>query len=233
MLNLKNVRPSFKKGKGVAQPASGGVTGPIPMESVSARLGFKRGTGAAKAQFEFQDPIAKTKTPLERRALMKNVAARVYSQMGWSNRSFEVARAAMLSFNQYRETISPHADDERQIADRLATRLADIVEEFLRIRTEKVKNAADLERALSTTKRDERIRVAKKAAEDESARRRKGVDSLMPEEAEPEVADPEIALDPDMLIKLASMEIAGAESKKRTKKPKNQEVTPDDENATS
>src|SRR5277367_4908256 len=179
-------RPSFKNGNGAAAPAatpaarvneaaSAGVAGPIGMKSVAARLGFKRNLGKPKKPtFEFQEAL-KTGSNMElahQSHLMKNAAARVYNQMGMSVKTHESARAALIWLNQFRETLQE--GEERDIADRLAIRMGDIVEEFLHIRKEKVALADELEHALTDTKRSNRLTRLKKAADAETAQRQKG-----------------------------------------------------------
>ena len=197
------------------------------MSDVAARLGFKRGTGTPKKpKFEFQAALDQaTESELaERRHLMKTVAARVYNQMGLSVRSHEIARAALLWFNQFKDTLPPDGD-ERAIADRLAARLGDIVEEFYRIRGEKVGLADELEKALTSTKRDIRLAAAKRGADAESVQRRKGPNSLLPDEANPEMAAPSIPVNPELVLQGIEREIKAAETaKKATKHPKKKAV---------
>lgn len=206
------------------------------MKDVAARLGFKRTLGKPKKPtFEFQQAL-KTASSAElnqRRQLMKTVASRVYNQMGFSVRTHEMARATLLWFNQYRETL-PAEGEEREIADRLATRMGDILEEFFRLRKEKVALADELETALTQTKRDNVLARAKKMAETEADKNRKGVESLMPEEDHPETAAPSIAIDPELILEHAKSEIMSAEkAKKILKNPRKKAVKRDEENETS
>lgn len=234
MLNMKTNRPSLKKGKGVAKASAVSQGGGLPFPDVALRLGFKRGGKPAKPKFEFQEAL-KTANGVElrqRRGLMKTVAARVYNQMGLSIRTHEVSRAALLYFNQFRETLVN--EDEREIADRLATRLGDLVEEFFRIRTEKIELAQEMELALTASKRDLRLAAAKKMADEESAQRQKGPESFWPEEDHPETAKPEVALDPALVLRQAKDEILAKEKAvKASKKTKNKEVSDDSEKETS
>lgn len=233
MLN-RAPRPSFKQGNGAAKAASAiSRGGKVPMKDVAARLGFKRTLGKPKKPtFEFQEALktASTAELAQRRQLMKNVAARVYNQMGFSVRTHEMGRATLLWFNQYRETL-PVAGDERDIADRLATRMGDILEEFLRIRKEKVSLADELETALTQTKRDHVLARAKKMAETEADKNRKGVESLMPEEDHPETTAPGIIIDPELILEHAKSEILSAEKEKKIlKNPRKKAVKSDEEN---
>jgi hypothetical protein len=224
---LKTSRPSFRRSKLAADAASAvshnkSVT---PLTNVVRRLGFKQGGKKSSPKFEFQE-VKENATPadlLHRPNLMQKVAARVYSQMGLSIQTHETARAALIWFNQFMETLINQ--EEREIANRLATRMGDLVEEFRRIRIDKITLTEDLELALTSAKRDTHLARMKKAAEEESTKRKKGINSLMPEEPTPETADPLIAIDPALLIKNAETEIRAAEQAKSAKKPKNKEAT--------
>jgi len=192
------------------------------MKDVAARLGFKH-IGKVAPKFEFQDKT-KTASDLERRALMSRVATRVYNQMGWSLRAHEAGRQTLLAFNQYRETIPDHEEDERAIATRISTRLGDLVEEFRRIRGEKIALADELETALSGTKRDMVLAHLKKGADAETQQRQKE-DSFWPEEDHPETAMPSIPVDPDLILQNVKKEILSAETvKKAAKNPKKKAV---------
>jgi len=206
------------------------------MKNVAARLGFKRVIGKPKKPtFEFQEAM-KTGSDselLHRRQLMKNVASRVYNQMAFSVRSHENARAALVWFNQLRDTITEEGD-EKDIANRLVIRMGDLVEEFLRIRKDKVALAEELENALTKTKRDHRLLRAKKMAEEETAQRKKGLDSFWPEEDHPETAEPAIPVDPDLILQHAQAEIKTAETaKKAAKHPRKKAVKDEEEKETS
>lgn len=207
--------------------------GTIPFPSIAARLGFKRGGIVAQPKFEFQTKLKKADAPelMKRRNQMKIASTRVYNQMGWSNRTYETARQAMLSFNQFRETIPDTSMEERDIANRLAIRLGDLVEEFRQIRTDKIALAEELEHALTVTKRDTRLATAKKLADAEAVQRKRGVNSLMPDEANPELAVPSIALDPELILKNAEQEIKLAEQAKHPKKVKGKKTTEEEEGA--
>jgi hypothetical protein len=235
MLSLKKPAPSLKRGKGVAKAASAvSHGGTIPMKDAAARLGFKRGGKPAKPKFEFQEILKKgaTDEEMRRRGLMKAASTRVYNQMGLSIRSHEVARAALLWFNQFRETVVD--ENERAIGDRLAIRLGDVVEEFFRIRTDKIALADELEHALTSTKQDMRLEKLKKAADEETAQRKKGDNSLLPEESQPGISEPSVPVDPDLILRSVVDEIKLAESAKRaTKKTKKKAIADDDEKETS
>jgi len=243
MLNLTRSRPSFKQGNGAAkQPvrvndaASAGATGAIPFKNVAARLGFKKIIGKPKKPtFEFQEVLrdASDSELARRRHLMKTAASRVYNQMGMSVRMHESARAALIWLNQFRETL-PEEGDERDIADRLAIRAGDLVEELLQIRRDKVALADELETALTRTKRDHRLARAKKMADEETAARQKGEDTFWPEEDHPDTAEPGIPVDPALILQHAQAEIKTAEkAKKAAKHPRKKEVKSDEENETS
>jgi hypothetical protein len=244
MLN-RTPRPSFKQGNGAAkttpvptptrvnEPASAGSV--VLPKNVVAKLGFKKVIGKPKKPtFEFQEAL-KTGTQVElaqRRTLMNNAASRVYNQMGTATRTHETARQALLWFNQYRETITD--EEERAIADRLAVRQGDLVEEFLRIRRDKVALADELETALTKTKRDLRLARAKKLADAETAKRKKGLDSFWPEEDHPETAEPAIPVDPELILQHAQAEIKSAEKvKSAAKHPRKKAVKVEGENETS
>lgn len=198
------------------------------MKNVAARLGFKRGGKVARPKFEFQEKKSGEST-LERRHVMKTVATRVYNQMGWSIRAHEAARASLLALNQLRETIPDHEEDERDITTRLATRLGDLVEEFLRIRADKIALADELESALTSTKRDMRLDAAKKMADEEKQQREKGEVSFWPEEDHPETAMPSVPVDPELILQNAEKEIKAAEKAKKTAKSSKKKAVKEDE----
>jgi hypothetical protein len=208
------------------------------MRDVAARLGFKKVIGKAKKpQFSFQETLKEATEAelLERRHLMKTVATRVYNQMGMSTRVYELSRNTMLWFNQFRESLVD--DEERAITDRLAIRLGDLVEEFRRIYDEKIKLADDLEHALTSTKRNLLLGALKKAAEDEMAKnktedteeaRKKGVESLWPEEDHPETAAPVVPVDPALILQSAENEIKVAEKAKKVLKRSRKKAVKDE-----
>jgi hypothetical protein len=242
MLNLTKFRPSFKQGKGAAvtppkshimiTDAASAVSkgGAVPLSQVANRLGFKRNQKIGKPKFEFQETLkqATVAEVAEQHGLMKTVADRVYNQMGLSVRMHEAARSTLLWLNQFREFLND--EDEQAIVGRLTVRLGDLVEEFFRIRTEKIELARELEEALTATKRNTRLAVARKKAQEETALREKGVNSLLPEEDHPSTSKPEVALDPKLVLKQITDEILGSEAaKKAVKKAKKKVVEPDED----
>ncbi len=234
--------PSFKRGQGVAAhalvaDAASAVSktpATAPLSDVASRLGIRH-AGEAKPKFDFLAPLKDTSEPelQRRRSMMRRTAARAYNQMGFSTKAHEASRAALLWLNQLMDTMD---EGERPVGERLAKRLADVVEELLRIREAKIEFTADLEHALAGAR--QKMQTAKTKAKRavlqdnvQGMGRPKRKRTLMPDEPHPGTAEPEVDIT-DILLG-AGDEIRSKEAQKKSQQSGKKAVRDDGEKGTS